>query len=163
MGSSGPGHSSPATFISRQVSIARSSLRIPLVASAMALSHPLNFSLDYVARLLILVLDGMNESSDYRKAYETAKRELSGLIANQERLEKRKVSLRKTIETLAALCESEGVEIEPSPEADYLRMHSTLSDEIRNVLKAHYPAALQPLQVKKELEALGHDLGKYSN
>jgi hypothetical protein len=127
----------------------------------MALSHPLKFSIDLFSRLLIITL-AMPETSDYQRAYETAKRELTDLMEKQEQLEKRKLALRKTIEVLAALCDSEGIPIEPSAEAGYL-LHSSLADEIRSILKARYPEWLQPLQVKKELEGLGHDLSNRPN
>jgi hypothetical protein len=103
------------------------------------------------------------EHNYYRKAYETAKQELTDLIATQDKLEKRKLVLRKLIETLAGICDSEGIAVEPSAEADYLRMRTTLADEIRAILRSHYPGWCQPLQLKKELEALGHDLEKYTN
>jgi hypothetical protein len=102
-------------------------------------------------------------SAGYRKAYEDAKQELAELLVRQESLEKRKVQLRKTIESLAELCENEDVQIEPSTEAAYLLENSTLAEEIRAILKAQYPAWLRPLRVKNELEAIGHDLSKYPN
>ena len=49
----------------------------------------------------------MSDSNlDYRKAFETAKRQLAELIASQEQMERKKIALRKTIETLGALFES---------------------------------------------------------
>jgi hypothetical protein len=126
----------------------------------MALSHPLVFSIDNKSCLLILW--GMG-SSDYQKAYESAKGELAALLADEERIEKRKLELRKTIEVLAAICESEEVKIEPSQEAAYLLDNTTLADEIRMILRSHYPAWLRPHEVKAELERLGRDLSKYGN
>jgi hypothetical protein len=102
-------------------------------------------------------------SSDYRKAYESAKSELATLLADEERIEKRKLELRKTIEVLGAICESEEVKIEPSEVAAYLLDNTTLGDEIRMILQSHYPEWLRPHEVKAELERLGRDLRKYSN
>jgi hypothetical protein len=105
----------------------------------------------------------MAASDDYRKAYETARQELAELIASEEKLQKKKLSLRKTIETLQALCQSEGIAIEPSQEAAQLLEGTSLADEIRTVLKSRYPGWLRPNRVKEELERLGHDLSKYGN
>ncbi len=102
-------------------------------------------------------------SGHYRKAYEAAQRELLELISEQERIERRLVTVRKSIQTLAALCESKGEEVSPSAEAAYLLEHSTLADEIRIIVKAQYPDWSRPHEIKGELERLGHDLTKYSN
>jgi hypothetical protein len=102
-------------------------------------------------------------SSDYQKAYESAKSELATLLADEERIEKRKLELRKTIEVLATICESEEVKIEPSQEAAYLLDNTTLADEIRMILQSHYPGWLRPHEVKAELARLGRDLSKYNN
>jgi hypothetical protein len=105
----------------------------------------------------------MTGSSDYRNAYVAAQRELAELLVQQENLEKRIVTVRQSIQTLATLCESEHVTIEPSREASYLLETSPLADEIRSVLSALYPLWLRPVEIKKHLERLGHDLSKYQN
>src|SRR5439155_9971856 len=109
------------------------------------------------------MVDMAESSSDYRKAYETVKRELADLLSQQEYIEKRLVVVRQSIRTLQSLCESEGVAIRPSPEAITLLEEYLLADEIRNVLKARYPCALRPHEIKGELERLGHDLSSYQN
>jgi prefoldin subunit 5 len=88
-------------------------------------------------------------ADEYLKAYERAKRELAELIAEQDRIERRKVELRQTIESLKALCESEQVQLDPSREADFLLEHIGLSEEIESV--------------RTELEKLGRDLRRYNN
>jgi hypothetical protein len=100
---------------------------------------------------------------DYRKAYEAAKQELTDLLAQQEQVGKRIVIVRQSIQTLAALCESEGVEVKPSAEAEGLLALSTLADDIRAVLSAHVLVWFRPNGVKSELERLGRDLSKYDN
>jgi len=102
-------------------------------------------------------------SSDYRKAYESAKRELTDLFAKQQEIEKRIALVRQSLQALAALSESEGVQIEPSSDAVYLLEHSTLAEEIRVILKLAYPAYMRPHVVKANLEQLGHDLSQYQN
>jgi hypothetical protein len=134
---------------------------IPFLASSIALSHPLTFSLTIVSRLLI-VLD-MGQTSDYHKAYAAAKQELTDLLRSQEQISKRLVVVRQSIQTLATLCENEGIEVDPSDEASALLEDSTLADEIRTVLSAHYGVFYRPNAIKDELQRLGHDLSQYSN
>lgn len=105
----------------------------------------------------------MAESSDYRKAYEAAQRELNDLLSDQQKLERRIVTVRQSLQTLATLCEEEGIEVKPSSDAEYLLEKSTLADEIRSILIAEYPGWQRPNVVKEKLERLGHDLTKYSN
>jgi hypothetical protein len=105
----------------------------------------------------------MAQSTDYQKAYESAKQELADLLAKQQELQRRMVLVRQSLQTLAGLCESEAVQFEPSAEAAYLLEQSSLADEIRTVLKAASPASLRPNQVKCSLERLGHNLTEYQN
>lgn len=138
-----------------------SSRAIPRLASAIALSHMLKLSLTILSRLLIVL--GMDSSPDYRKAYRAAKEELAHLLSEQQRIEKRLVVVRQSLQTLAALCESEGIKVSPSEQAGILLENISLAEEIRNILE---PRALQwfrPAEVKDELQRLGHDLGKYKN
>jgi hypothetical protein len=105
----------------------------------------------------------MAPSSDYRTAYETAKQELADLLAKKQEVEKRIVVVRQSLQTLATLCEGEGVQIVPSRQASYLLENSTTADEIRMVLKAAWPGYLRPNVVKANLERLGRDLSQYQN
>lgn len=131
-------------------------------ASAIALSHPLNFSVDCLSCLLIVLVVVMG-SSEYKRAYETAKLELAELLVTQDRLEKRKLELRKTIETLATLCEVEEIEVDSSKEQEYLLENSTLADEIRSILRGYWGRKFRPNEIKSELTCMGHDLSKYRN
>ena len=127
----------------------------------MALSHSLKISLDLFSRLLKLVL-GMS-SADYKKAYQSAKKELADLITTQDRLERRKVELRKSLEVLSALCKSEEIEVEQSHEALYLLENTLIADEVRSILKSQYPGWQRPTQLLEELQRLGRDLSSYTN
>lgn len=133
-----------------------------LSPSAIDLSHPLKFSLTSLSRLLI-VIGMVKPSNDYRKAYEAAKQELTDLLTQQQEVEKRLVIVRQSIQTLASLCESEGVEVEPSVEAEGLLALSTLAADIRAILAAHCFTWFRPNGVKSQLERLGHDLSAYKN
>jgi hypothetical protein len=103
------------------------------------------------------------KTSDYERAYLKAQKELQDLLETQYMTEKRILLVRKSIETLRDLCESEGIHVEPSEEAESLLEYSTVADEIRNILKAHPAAWLRPHEIKNELVKLGHDLSPYQN
>jgi hypothetical protein len=105
----------------------------------------------------------MAPSSDYRKAYEAAKQELADLLTKQKEIEQRTVVVRQSLQTLASLCETEGISIEPSIQASYLLENSSLADEIRAILKAAWPMSMRPNLVKDHLVRLGHDLSQYQN
>jgi hypothetical protein len=105
----------------------------------------------------------MAPSSDYKKAYESARQELADLLLQQEKIEKRLVLVRKSLQTFAELCENEGIEIEPSEEAASLLEDSTLADEVRTLLSAHLGVFFRVSWLKDELQRLGHDLSRYSN
>jgi hypothetical protein len=105
----------------------------------------------------------MADSSDYRRAYEAAQRELAELLQIQEGLEKRITLVRQNVQSLKELCESEDIKISPSLEAKYLLENSALPDEIAYILSARYPDELRPTDVRQQLERLGHDLSTYTN
>jgi hypothetical protein len=105
----------------------------------------------------------MLASNDYVKSYQTAKKELSDLIASLGEMEKRIVLVRQFLQTVAAMCENEGIHIDPSAEASHLLKHSTLADEIRAILKSVSPDYVRPNEIKCNLKRLGHDLTKYRN
>ena len=128
----------------------------------MAVSHVLIFFLDFLSVLLIIV-DMSNSSSDYRAAYEAAKKELADLLANETKLEKRKLELRKTIESLGSLCESEEIDLDLSAEADYLLKNTSVADEIRSILRADWSQAFRPREVVQELENIGRDVALFQN
>jgi DNA repair ATPase RecN len=105
----------------------------------------------------------MPQSSEYSKAYDRAKQELADLLAKQKEIESRIVLIRQSIQTLATLAESEGVDIEPSAEAAYLLEHSSLADEVRAILKSAWPAYARPNVIRDALQVMGHDLSRYTN
>ena len=90
-----------------------------------------------------------NETSDYRRAYAKAQKELQDLLETQERTEKRLLLVRKSIETLRDLCESEGIEVEPSEEAADMLEHSTLAEEVRTILRSPTPGSASPQRSEK--------------
>lgn len=101
--------------------------------------------------------------SSTKEIYERFRGELANLIARKAEIEKRIIAVRQTLEGLSVLCESEGVEIEPSSEAQYLLETSRLPDEILGILRATYPGYHRATVIKQKLEQLGHDMGKYQN
>ncbi len=105
----------------------------------------------------------MSDSFDYGRAYEQISQDLKKALADRDALDNKITTMRKTLASIAASCESEGIEIKRSPEAEYLLETSTLTDEVVNVLRNEYPAWLFPTKIKSRLERLGHDLSKYNN
>lgn len=101
--------------------------------------------------------------SDYKAAYDAAKKELAELIDTQERLGKRILLLRDSLRTLASLCGSEEIQIEVSKEAEYLLANASLTQDIQTILKSDYPGCQRPHTVRGKLERLGHDFSKYNN
>jgi hypothetical protein len=104
-----------------------------------------------------------DSSNEYRTAFDAAKRELAELLQIQEALEKRLVVVRQTVQGLKELCESEAIKIPISKEAEYLLDNSSLPDEIENILKARYPDELRAIDIRQQLEKLGHDMDQYAN
>jgi hypothetical protein len=104
-----------------------------------------------------------DSTSDYRRAFETAKRQLAELIATREQTERKILVLRKSVEMLSTLCESQGVEVDASQEAAYLADNSSIPDEVEKILRAYYPRFMRPNQILDELRKLGRDLSKYDN
>jgi hypothetical protein len=105
----------------------------------------------------------MTPSSDYKRAYDSAKQELADLLVQQERVEQRLIVVRKNVQSLAEICANEGIEIEPSEEAVSLLEDSALADEIRILLAAHFGVFFRVSWIRDELQRLGHDLSRYSN
>jgi hypothetical protein len=106
----------------------------------------------------------MEAYNDYqRTAYDAARLELNELLTEQERLQKRIVSVRQFIQSVASLFETQGIDLNASIEAAELLRNSTLADEIRIILRSAYPGWLRPGVVKNDLIRLGHNLKKYKN
>lgn len=99
----------------------------------------------------------------YKQAYEKTKDELSGLLVRRDQIEKRIVVLRKNVEGLAALCETEGVSVTPSREAQYILDTAGMAAEIEAVLKSHSPSYMRPGTIRDELAGLGHKMSEYQN
>jgi chromosome segregation ATPase len=132
----------------------------------MALSHFVKLSFDTLSRFGITL--GMATRTSFkvelRRAYKAVKRDLNRLLSQQQKLEGEIVAARKRLQSLESVCKAAGVSIESSADAAYLLQTSELSDEIRSILTANYPAWMRPNQVLAELERIGHNLSeKLSN
>ncbi len=126
-------------------------------------NYHVRLSIIYNTLYVCLNIVSVNESSDYRKAYASAKRELAEILSEQERLQKRLVGVRQLIQALATVCEDEGIEVPPSEEAEYLLTNTPLADEIRSVLRAQHPEWMRPKDVRDQLEQLGKDIAHFQN
>lgn len=96
-------------------------------------------------------------------AYEASQRELIDLLGQQDKLEKRIVTVRQNLHNLAELCNKEGIKISPSVEAKSLLENATLAAELLDVLRAEYPEWLRPSDLRVKLTDLGHDMDSYLN
>jgi hypothetical protein len=134
-------------------------------ASSMALSHALHDLVKFILTLLsrLIKLLGMAESFDYGKAYKQVSNDLKSLLAERERLDRKISKARQTLEALATSCEEEGIEVEPSAEAQYLLESATLPDEILGILDRAYPNYHRATIIRDKLEQLGHDMSQYRN
>jgi hypothetical protein len=101
--------------------------------------------------------------SIYKQAYDKAREELAELIQQRDSIDRRTVVLRQNIQSLSSLCESEGVEVEASPEAVEIRKSSTMSDDVRAILTKYSPDYIRPNTIKRELIELGRNLDIHKN
>jgi chromosome segregation ATPase len=100
---------------------------------------------------------------EYRERHSTLKRELDELAKSQERIERKRIYLRKELKNLEIWLTSEGVHIEHSEEDLVVEPSTSLADDIRAILKIHYPRAMRPREIKAEIAELGRDLERYRN
>ena len=104
-----------------------------------------------------LNLNSNMTTSEYRKALDAAVDELESLLSEQERIEARVMSLRKTVYALSTLCQEAGEKIDWHDRAsERLKevLESSITDDILSVI---YNATL-PLTttgVQHELEKIG--------
>ena|SRR5271157_303491 len=96
-------------------------------------------------------------TKQYQDAYDAAESELEALLKEQERIEGRILSLRKSMNALAQLI-VEGGGKEPVGQI----VDASLTEDIRKVMTASWPP-LTTSAVKSELEKLGWDLSQHSN
>ncbi|HEY5176204.1 MAG TPA: hypothetical protein VII95_11640 [Terriglobales bacterium] len=104
----------------------------------------------------------------YREAYEAAANELEALLEEQERIEGRILSLRKSMNALAQLiAEYEGKDVSYTdyPNAHRLRellLHTSITADIRRIMTAS-GETLTTSDVREELDKLGGSLAEQSN
>jgi hypothetical protein len=104
-------------------------------------------------------------NEDYRKAYETATGELEKLLGEQEKLEKRVLALRKTLNVLSTLCQQEGMDT-TDLDRRYARMmeivESTLTKDILQIVR-NSAVGITAAEIREELIKLGGSLAEHSN
>lgn len=71
--------------------------------------------------------------------------------------------MRQNLQSLAALCENEGVNVEESPEAKEIKKSSTFADDVRAILRKYAPDFIRPQTIRQELEELGWDMAEQKN
>jgi DNA repair exonuclease SbcCD ATPase subunit len=104
-------------------------------------------------------------NEQYRKAYETAAAELEAALKQQEKLEERILSLRKTMNVLSTLLQQAGEEMDHRDRA-FARveqiMQTSLTDDIFKIVSLA-PEALTTKDIREELNKLGGSVAEHSN
>ncbi len=104
-------------------------------------------------------------NEDYRKAYESAAKELNDLLEQQEKAESRIMALRKTMNTLSTLCQQEGIDLSRIDQI-YSRLlkvvESSLTDDIHRII-SNADEPLTTSEVREQLNELGGSLAEHRN
>jgi hypothetical protein len=96
-------------------------------------------------------------------AVDDVKLKYATLTVLQERLEAIKLSERKTLRTMTALLEQEGVSVSVDAGVVSNIEDRSLPEEIRALLVSKYPSWMTPKLVRRELETMGRNLDQYPN
>ena len=94
---------------------------------------------------------------------EKTKREIVGMTALQERIEKKKLDARKALDHMKDVASDIGAAETVAAALVQEIEHRSLPDEIRAVLRANYPDWLRPTVVRGELTQLGWDFSESTN
>ncbi len=100
--------------------------------------------------------------SDYQRAYDAAEHELTDLLQVQELIEKRILTLRQNLSSLAALCKQDDADFEPGILSGTLIDRMGITTDILAIVNRE-SAGLSPAEVRDQLKELGYDLSKYQN
>lgn len=101
----------------------------------------------------------------YRNAYESAAKELNGLLEQQEKTEDRIMALRKTMNSLSTLCQQEGIDLS-GIDKFYGRLFNLVESSLTNDIYKIISNANEPLttsEVRAELNELGGSLAEHRN
>jgi len=104
-------------------------------------------------------------NEDYRKAYESAAKELEQLVQQQERTEDRILALRKTMNVLSTLCQQEGVDLSEIDKR-HARLAQIIEGSVTEDILKVISAASGPMttsEVREELNKLGGSMAEQSN
>jgi len=101
-------------------------------------------------------------SDDTHKMYEDAKRELNGLLKQQEEIKQKIANWAPVVEHLAILCD-EPISDEISSLASQAGHDLGLSDAIRWVFENSPLASLTAIGVRDGLASIGYNLKKYAS
>jgi hypothetical protein len=104
-------------------------------------------------------------NENYRRAYRTAADELEALLAQQDQIEERILSLRKTLNVLSTLCQQDGLDtgdLDKKFASLEKAIESSLTDDIFQIISAAR-VPLTTAEVRDELNKLGGSLAEQSN
>jgi hypothetical protein len=106
----------------------------------------------------------MNQT--YREAYDTAAKELESLLVEQERIEERILSLRKTMNALATLISQHEGKDKNFMDYAEARLRQTIDTSLTDDILQIVTASKHPLtasEIRDELKQLGGGLIEHSN
>ncbi len=102
----------------------------------------------------------------YREAYGIAAKELDALLVEQERIEERILSIRKTMNALATLISQHGGKDKDFMDYADARLREIIGSSLTEDIHRIVAAATQPLtasEIRAELKELGNGLAEQSN
>ena len=104
-------------------------------------------------------------NEDYRKAYESAAKELDELLQRQAAMEERIIALRKTMNVLSVLCQQTGIDtsdIDAAHAKLFQMIESSLTEDILKIVNAS-SEPLTTADVRDQLKELGGSLAEHRN
>src|SRR5438128_10306109 len=106
------------------------------------------------------------KNEEFRKAYNAAASELESLLENQERIEKRILSLRKTMNALATLISQHEGRDSDFTEYAHAQMRELVDNTLTKDIFRVIAAASGPMttsDIREELKELGGSFAEHSN
>jgi len=96
---------------------------------------------------------------DYKRMIGEMRKELEALLEQQEDTEQKIAQLRQAIMSFAPLAKEQGIAW------DFLGDMNPVgtTEAIREILRAVYPKALSPVEIKEQLKSRGQDLSQHKN
>lgn len=96
-------------------------------------------------------------TQNYKRMIGEMRKELETLLEHQEDTEQKIAQLKQAIMSFAPLAKEQGIGW------DFLPEPTGTTEAIREILRAVYPKAISPVEIKEQLKSRGHDLSQHKN